>query len=149
MAAKNMRFSLSLFGERTWILSPRGEVGFCTQLPRHERLWTEYSNAASRQTPKRAGTEDLQAGNDINHINHLTRCRHRRNLLEESQRERSTAPLEVCPSVPAHQPDAASFMIFTIVSSTSCATSSSCGALNIARSVVGFKVARMVLPPSS
>src|ERR1017187_3808526 len=51
--------------------------------------------------------------------------------------------------VPANQPDAASFIIFTIVSSTSCATPSSCGVLNIARRVVGFKVARMALPPSS
>ena len=50
---------------------------------------------------------------------------------------------------PPNQLEAASFMIFTIVCSTSCATPSSCGALNIARSVVGFKVARMVLPPSS
>jgi hypothetical protein len=40
-------------------------------------------------------------------------------------------------------------MILTIVSSTSRATPSSCGALNIARRVVGFKVARIVLPPSS
>ena len=38
-------------------------------------------------------------------------------------------------------------MILTIVSSTSCATSFSCGVLNIASSVVGFNVARMVLPP--
>ena len=51
--------------------------------------------------------------------------------------------------VPANQADAASFIIFTIVSSTSCATPSSCGVLNIARRVVGFKVARMALPPSS
>jgi hypothetical protein len=50
---------------------------------------------------------------------------------------------------PANQPAAASFMILTIVFSTSCATPSSCGALNIARRVVGFKVARTVLPPSS
>jgi len=50
---------------------------------------------------------------------------------------------------PDNQPDAASFMILTIVSSTSCATPFSCGTLNIARRVVGFKVARMVLPSSS
>ena len=50
---------------------------------------------------------------------------------------------------PANQPDAASFMILTIVPSTSCATRSSCGALNIARRVVGFNVAMMALPPSS
>ena len=49
----------------------------------------------------------------------------------------------------ANQPDAASFMILTIVSSTSCATPFSCGVLNIASRVVGFNVARMVLPPSS
>ena len=47
-----------------------------------------------------------------------------------------------------NQPDAASLMIFTIVCSTSCATPSSCGELNIASRVVGFKVARMVWPPS-
>ncbi len=49
----------------------------------------------------------------------------------------------------ANQPEAASFMILTIVSSTSCATASSCGTLNIARRAVGFKVASVVLPPSS
>ena len=45
--------------------------------------------------------------------------------------------------------DAASFMILTIVASTSCATPSNCGAWNIASRVVGFNVAKMVLPPSS
>ena len=50
---------------------------------------------------------------------------------------------------PANQAEAASFIIFTIVSSTSCATPSSCGVWNIARRVVGFKVARIVLPLSS
>ena len=50
---------------------------------------------------------------------------------------------------PAHQPAAASFMILTIAASTSCATPFSCGVLNSASRVVGFKVARMVLPPSS
>ena len=45
--------------------------------------------------------------------------------------------------------DAASFMILTIVASTSCATPSNCGAWNIASRVVGFKVAKIVLPPSS
>src|ERR1035437_5586658 len=47
------------------------------------------------------------------------------------------------------QPDAASFMILTIASSTSCATPSNCGVSNIASNVVGFKVARMVLSPSA
>ena len=51
--------------------------------------------------------------------------------------------------MPNHLPDAASFMILTNVSSTSCATPSSWGVLNIASRVVGFKMARMVLPPSS
>jgi len=50
---------------------------------------------------------------------------------------------------PEYQPDAASVIILTMVISTSFATPSSCGALNIARRVVGFNVARMVLPPSS
>ena len=50
---------------------------------------------------------------------------------------------------PSHQLAAASFMILTIVASTSCATPLSWGVLNIASRVVGFKVARMVLPPSS
>ena len=54
-------------------------------------------------------------------------------------------PCEISPN----QSDAASFMILTIVSSTSCATPSSCGVLNSASRVVGFNVARMVLPPSS
>jgi hypothetical protein len=40
-------------------------------------------------------------------------------------------------------------MILTIVFFTCYATSSSCDALNIASSVVGFKVTRMVLPLSS
>src|ERR1035437_5007407 len=48
-----------------------------------------------------------------------------------------------------HQTAAASFMILTIAASTSCATPFSCGVLNSASRVVGFKVARMVLPPSS
>lgn len=44
---------------------------------------------------------------------------------------------------------AASVMILTIVVSISCATSFSCGVLNMASRVVGFSVARIVLPPSS
>ena len=44
---------------------------------------------------------------------------------------------------------AASFMMLRIVSSTSRATPSSCGSLNIARRVVGFSAVNMVLPPSS
>jgi hypothetical protein len=50
---------------------------------------------------------------------------------------------------PEYQPDAASFMILTMVFSTSFSTPSDFSALNIARRVVGFNVARMVLPPSS
>ena len=46
-------------------------------------------------------------------------------------------------AVPANQADAASFMILTIVSSTSCATPFSCGGLNIASRAVGFKLASM------
>jgi Multicopper oxidase len=50
---------------------------------------------------------------------------------------------------PANQRTAASCIILTIVSSTSCATDCSCGSLNMARSVDGFSVARTVLPFSS
>ena len=48
-----------------------------------------------------------------------------------------------------NQREAASSMIARIVASTSCATWASCGVLNIASRVVGFRVASMVLPPSS
>ena len=51
--------------------------------------------------------------------------------------------------VSAHHMDAASMMILPRVASTSCATSVSCGVLNIASRVVGFKVARVVLPSCS
>src|SRR5579863_3148149 len=40
---------------------------------------------------------------------------------------------------PGIQPDAASFMILLVLFSTSCATPSGCGTLNIARRVVGFQ----------
>ena len=48
-----------------------------------------------------------------------------------------------------NQPDAVSVMIFTIVSSTSFATPSSCGESNIPRRMVGLRDANIVLPPSS
>ena len=58
-------------------------------------------------------------------------------------------PMEHCRLHCLHKLAAASCMILTIVCSTSCATRSSCGVLNIASRVVGFSVAKMVLPPSS
>jgi hypothetical protein len=74
--------------------------------------------------------------------------------IHERFDSRSTPPrkaelLQTLTESLANQLDAASFMILIIVSSTSCATLCSCGVLNIARRVVGFKVARMVFPPSS
>src|ERR1035437_4954749 len=56
-----------------------------------------------------------------------------------------SAERRLCP-VP---PFAASFMILTIVSSTSCATPFSFGVLNNASRMVGFHAARIVLPPRS
>ena len=57
----------------------------------------------------------------------------------------SSPPFKDLPNYSA----AASFMILRIVASTSCATPSSDGVLNIASRLVGFKVARTALPPSS
>jgi len=75
--------------------------------------------------------------------------KHAQDLHESRRRSPKAAFLRVDHHSHRTQGLAASFMILTIMSSTSCATPSNCGVLNIASMAVGFKVARMVLPPSS